>query len=53
MKAAKWNKQAAAKRIGIGRSTMYRMAESEDFKTFVSSKGWNQQAEDTDDEPFD
>lgn len=52
MKASNWSKKLAAKRIGIARSTMYRMADSEDFKKFVTSKGWIKQ-EDTDDESDD
>jgi transcriptional regulator of acetoin/glycerol metabolism len=47
LKASNWSKQDAAKRIGIGRATMYRMVQSKDFKTFISSKGWSHHLEGT------
>lgn len=45
LKACNWSRNAAAKRIGIGRATMYRTVQAEDFKTFIASRGWSQYLE--------
>jgi hypothetical protein len=40
LKAANWSKGAAAKRIGIGRASMYRLVYNSDVQEYAASKGW-------------
>jgi transcriptional regulator of acetoin/glycerol metabolism len=40
LKASNWSKGAAAKRIGIGRASMYRLVLNPDVQNFAAAKGW-------------
>jgi hypothetical protein len=40
LKASNWSKTAAAKRIGIGRASMYRLVLNPDVQDFAAEKGW-------------
>lgn len=42
LKECNWSKFLAARRLGIGRATMYRLANAADFKAYITRKNWSE-----------